>query len=422
MRALQNVLLCCAAALLACGPSIPEADGGVGGGGGGVIGGGGNKDAGTEVTWHRDVQPIIQDNCLGCHGADGIGPFPLETYEQVSSMPDAVANAVKTRRMPPWMPDPSCNSYLDERRLTQEQIDTIAAWADGGAKKGNASDAPPLPQNRPELPWVDATLDTGFDYTPATSAGTPDDYHCFVLDPANTTHKDVIGFDIVPGVRRMVHHVLLYSANKADAVIADSNTPEPGWTCFGGPGTPNPEVVGGWVPGTPVTQYPVGTGIRLEAGKVLVMQVHYNTSTGDTAADRTRVKLQYAKSPVPKPAMIFLQAEPSFAIPPNSTDYSVTNVGQALPTGVTVYGMLPHMHTLGRSIQVGIQGGECLVDIPKWDFHWQQFYMLKEPLKVSAGSRSVVTCTWDNPTNVTVRWGEGTSDEMCLNYFYLTVP
>ncbi|MGA9526354.1 MAG: hypothetical protein WBV82_33180 [Myxococcaceae bacterium] len=418
MRSFRIVLAGCAAFLFACGQGAPGSDGGVGGGPP-RFGGGGKPDAGTaDVTWHRDVQPIVQESCLGCHGADGIGPFPLETYEQVSSMRDAVAGAVKNRRMPPWTPDPDCNSYLDERRLTQAQIETLTAWASAGAPKGDPADAPPPPEGRPELPWVDATLDTGFDYTPSTAA--PDDHHCFMLDPANTSAKDVIGFDIVPGVRRMVHHVLLYAADKAEAVIKDSNTPEPGWTCFGGPGTQNAAVVGGWVPGTPVTQYPADTGIRIGPGQALVMQVHYNTRAG-TAADRTQVKLQYAKSPVPKPALISLQAEGAFSIPPNSTGYTVTH-NQTVPVGVTVYGMLPHMHTLGRRIQVGIKDGACLVDIPSWDFHWQQFYMLKEPIQVPAGSQGVVTCSWDNPTGRTVAWGEGTSDEMCLNYYYVTVP
>jgi hypothetical protein len=243
-----------------------------------------------------------------------------------------------------------------------------------------------------------------------------------VLDPALTASKDVIGFDVVPGVARMVHHILLFTADKADAQSVDDGEAGPGWTCFGGPGTQNPEVVGGWVPGTTATKYPAGTGIRIQTGKVLVMQVHYNMANGPPVPDRTQVKFQYATSPVPKPATIFPQAQQTFSIPPGAKGYSVTDVGSAIPAAVTVYGVIPHMHTLGRKIRAEIQNGPCLVDIPAWDFHWQASYLFKTPISAPFGSKPVLTCTWDNPTSNPVTWGEKTTDEMCLAYYYVTVP
>lgn len=412
----------CDSSLLAQGSGNP-------GGGGGTPGTHSNPDAGTgghldldggpAPTWYRDVLPIVQTNCQGCHVAGGIGPFALESYEEAAPLAASLANAVENRRMPPWMPDPSCNSYQDERRLTQAQIDTLSLWALAGAPEGDPADAPPPPEARAELPWVDATLDLGVDYTPDSSG--PDDYHCFVVDPNLTSEQDVIGFDIVPQVRSEVHHVLLYSATKADAQSKDDATPGAGWTCFGGPGTSNPQVVGGWVPGTPVTQYPENTGVRLKAGTVLVVQVHYNLQSGPPAPDRTQIKLQYAKTPVSKPAYILAEAQWSFAIPPNSTGYTATDTESGSPVAVTVYGVLPHMHTLGRQIRVETTSGQCLVDIPKWDFHWQQFYFFKTPVQVPAGQARKMTCTWDNPNPTTVTWGEGTSDEMCLNYVYVTL-
>jgi hypothetical protein len=66
-------------------------------------------------------------------------------------------------------------------------------------------------------------------------------------------------------------------------------------------------------------------------------------------------------------------------------------------------------------------GDTCLVDIPQWDFHWQQFFFYQQPLTVPASTSVKLTCTWDNPTDKTIVWGEGTEDEMCLSYFYLTL-
>ncbi len=383
----------------------------------------GDPDAGTAgPTWHRDVLPVVQRTCLGCHLEGGVAPFPLETFAQAKAMHLGVADAVAQRRMPPWMPDPECRTYKHQRLLTQAEIDTFVAWSAAGAPEGDPADGPGEPPAPAALPWVSDTLDPGVDYTPSTASG-PDDYHCFILDPQREQPADVIGFDIVPGVHRMVHHVLLYSAARTDAQAQDARHPGPGWKCFGGPGTANPQVVGGWVPGTPVTQYPEGTGIRVEPDAVLVMQVHYNTSTGGAEPDRTRVRLQYARQPVPKLAQILPQAHATFAIPPQSTNYEVTTTENTQHPGVTVWGVLPHMHQLGKRIRVEVaETGTCLVDIPRWDFHWQQFYMFEEPLQVAPDHGRTMTCAWDNPTSQWVRWGEGTGDEMCLNYVYVTVP
>lgn len=377
-------------------------------------------DGGSAVpTWHRDVLPLVQTHCQGCHVEGAIGPFALQTYAQGAAMHAAIANAVQSRRMPPWMPSPDCNSYTDERRLTDAEIQIFVSWSAHGGPEGDPADAPASPPPPQGLPWVDATLDPGVDYIPSVQSGS-DDYHCFIVDPALSQNQDVIGFDIVPGARRMVHHVLLYSAKRTDALNKDAQTPDtPGWTCFGGPETPQPSVVGGWVPGTPVTRYPEGTGIRLRSDQVLVMQVHYNL-TGGAEPDRTTVKLQYSKAPVAKVAQIFPQAIASFAIPPHSSGYSVEQTEEAVPVPVTIYGVLPHMHALGKSIRVEVAGGQCLVDIPKWDFHWQQFYMLKTPVQLQPGDSRQMRCGWDNPTDRTVTWGEGTADEMCLNYVYVT--
>ena len=94
-----------------------------------------------------------------------------------------------------------------------------------------------------------------------------------------------------------------------------------------------------------------------------------------------------------------------------------------IPLNVNIHGGALHMHTLGKRIRVeNTQTGQCFVNIPRWDFHWQQMYFFEQPVVVPAQATLKLTCTWDNYTDKAVTWGEGTEDEMCLNYFYTTDP
>jgi hypothetical protein len=390
---------------------------------------GGNSDAGVgdggvppgrELTWYRDVLPIVQVQCQECHAAGGVAPFALETYAEARQLHTVMASAVAGRRMPPWMPDESCVSYTGSRRLSQAQIDTLVAWSNAGAPEGNPADAPPPPTRGGGLPWVDATLNASADYTPTSNP--TDDYRCLILDPALSQTRDVIGYDILPGVRAQVHHVILYIAPRTSAQSKDASQAGPGWTCYGGPGVGSSKMLGGWVPGSGVTRFPTGTGIRLQTSEVLVMQVHYNTAERLPQPDRTVTKLQYSEQPVAKVATFVALGDGTFSIPPRAEGYSTSNTLNAA-ANATVYGVLPHMHTLGKSIRVeNTSASQCYIQIPRWDFHWQQLYFFEQPLRVTSGNTLKLTCTWDNFTDRTVTWGEGTEDEMCLNYFYVTVP
>ncbi|MDW8280698.1 MAG: hypothetical protein RMK29_03235 [Myxococcales bacterium] len=371
------------------------------------------------MTFYRDVLPILQRSCWGCHAAGGIAPFALTTYEEVRALHQPVANAVAARRMPPWMPrEQGCEPLSGARRLSQDEIDTITSWSLDGAPAGDPADAPPPPMEAPALPWVDATLDAGVDYTPDVRR--PDDYHCLVVDPRLQRDEELIGYGIIPGVRRQVHHVLVFAADRAAAQAVDASEPGPGWTCFSGTRVQGERLVAGWVPGMSSVRYPDGTGVLIAAGDVLILQIHYN-HTGRPVPDRTAIQLQLARQRVPRRAYISHLSEPTFLIPPGAQGHS-TSQTLTLPVPLRVYGVAPHMHTLGRRIQVSA-GSRCLVDIPQWNFHWQQFYFFAAGgLLLERGTVVKMTCTWDNPGTQAVRWGEGTADEMCLSYFYVTAP
>lgn len=377
--------------------------------------GGGNANA---PTWYKDVLPITQVSCAGCHVTGGIGPFSLDSYEAARPMAAAMANAVENKRMPPWPASATCGGpFVGDRSLTQAQIDTISQWAQGGALEGNKADAPPPAAAAEQLPKIDATLPMPQAYTPTLK----DDYRCFIVDPMLAGEKVVTGYDIVPGSKKVVHHVIMYIVPRAAALARDAAEAAPGWQCFGGADVDTVGTLGAWAPGGAAVQFPANTGIRIGSSHVLAMQVHYNTENG-VEADQTQVKLMFGTGTERAAYLLPLVAD-NFSIPPRATNFAHSegfpnNFGFA----INLWGFLPHMHTLGKKISItGGAADECLVDIPRWDFHWQTQYFRKTAFNVPAGGQLKLNCTWDNTTASTVRWGEGTSDEMCFAFIYATL-
>lgn len=376
-------------------------------------------DAGAAVAYYPDVQALTQQHCESCHVPGGVAPFALVTFDDAKAQHEAMAAAVQARRMPPWLPSDACQALQGSRKLTDAEVATFVDWSKQGAPQGDPAKSIAYTPPDAGLPWIDLTLTPAAAYLPVASD--QDDYHCFALDPGLTTDQYLVGLDVVPGQRALVHHVLLYAVAAADAQAADDAQSGPGWTCFGGPGTgtAQPRVLGGWVPGSSAATFPPGTGIQMKAGEVVVMQVHYNLANGGPSPDQTSARLQLARGPVARPAALVPLADLGFAIPPNAVGYS-SSFGGPSPASFTLWGALPHMHVKGRKIQVAA-GNACLVDIPAWDFRWQQLYFFQMPLQITAGTAFDLTCTWDNPTASTVTWGESTSDEMCLSYLYVTL-
>ncbi|MFP2910561.1 hypothetical protein ACLESD_37090 [Pyxidicoccus sp. 3LFB2] len=184
----------------------------------------------------------------------------------------------------------------------------------------------------------------------------------------------------------------------------------------------NQAVLGAWAPGTPATRYPEGTGVRVQPGTVVVTAGALRTWAIGPPLWRTapRSDLQFATRAgrAHPPPGVVLVASDGFSIPPGGQGYRYTF--QQIVSAGRLWGVIPHMHTLGRRILLQREA-DTLIDIPAWDFHWQQMYFYEEPVQFKSGrSRLQLSCVWDNPTQRTVRWGEGTEDEMCLAYLYVT--
>lgn len=417
--------------------------------------------SGAPPTYHRDVRPILASKCAGCHAEGGIAPLALTDADAVIPLADAIAGAVISRRMPPWPPAAGCAELRDDRSLTEPQIDTLARWAEAGAPPGDPADYVAPPEAPAGLTRVDLELPMPEPYTPTVG---PDEYRCFLMDWPYDATRFVTGLGVTPGNPSVVHHVVVFFAKPAAVATYeawDAADPGPGYSCFGGPtgddaaieGPAGYGILGGWAPGAFGRDAPAGTGVEVPPGAKIVMQLHYNIAHGAPAPDQTRVALRIDEA-VERPAYTMPWLNPAWRqggmqIPAGDPDVMV-EFEQDAATGVSMFtkGTLPadqpftlhtvglHQHLRGKSIALGLRRAsgedECLVDIPRWDFHWQSPYTLAEPRRVEPGDKLRIACRWDNSAEnqpfvggvrvppEDLAWGEGTDDEMCLGWLYVT--
>lgn len=413
----------------ALGGSAGAATGGSSNGGAAPQGGTGTGGSGA-VTWSEHVAPIAFRSCVGCHREGGIAPFSLTGYEQAHELADTMAYATSIRYMPPMPVDNSgsCNTYSNARWLTDAEIATIGAWSEAGAPEGDPSLTPPVPPPPAGLARTDVTLDPGESYTP--NAELTDDYRCFLVDPGVTTSTYLVAWDMLPGDPRIVHHAIVYApetdAEATAAEALDAAEPGLGYTCFGSAGVEATPVVL-WAPGGGVVNLPEGTGVALSPGRKLVLQIHYNLAPG-TFPDRTTVRLQTAAS-VERPGTFMPIADLSLNVPPGQELAISTRTFNIEPLASgTVYGVLPHMHTLGRTMRLDATipplgaGSTCLVNVDRWNFNWQNAWWYHTPIVATGATSFTLSCGYDTrERTMPVTWGEGTNDEMCIVYLYVTL-
>jgi hypothetical protein len=450
--------------------------------------------SGGTPSFTRDVAPIIAEKCAGCHRTGGIAPFPLETAKQISARSALIGAAVRARIMPPWPPGERSPAYVGEaaRTLTAQQRAAIVAWAAKGGKVDGPARKPVAPRG-PEVRAGERLLNLRMEaaYRPAATKGTTDDYRCFLLDPKQANDGSVTSVRIEPGRSKIVHHVILFrvgSSQVAAANALDRESAGPGWSCFGGTGLPasdspgiadslnNANWIAAWAPGWGGSRLPEGTGVSLPAGSRIVMQVHYNLLNG-AGADRSRALLtvapgsagleplqtmllpgpvelacargesgrlcnrsealfelgrKYGPSAAFVPAGLLILCRGSAANPVAS---AVSTCDRRVTTRTTIRVAAGHMHLLGSSIRIDLNPGtpraQVLLDIPRWDFHWQNAYALVRPVEAAPGDVVRVTCRHDvgkrgqagpgTPSKPRyVLWGEGTTDEMCLGLLQVT--
>ena len=375
-------------------------------------------------TYAEVVAPILMKNCANCHRDGSIAPFALLSYDDTKALAGLIKDRTTAREMPPYNPNNCghCNTFQDARWLTAEEIAIISAWADAGAPSGDLSKVPQPPAPPQGLTEANATWDMGVSYTPNDKLA--DDYRCFLVDPKLAKDAFITGYEVKPGDDRVMHHVIAYTlesdAAQAQAEALDAKDAAPGYECFGGASVAS-RFTASWAPGGGPLRFPAGTGLRVPAGRKIVMQLHYNLS-GGAFPDQTKINVSLADK-VDKEASIERISANQINIPPGQSLFEVSgdNPVPMQAGNVTLWGVAPHMHGAGKTLKVTAES-QCLIDVGNWDFHWQGFAMYENPLTVKGGDMVKITCGYDTMgrSNVTTG-GEGTQDEMCMAFFYVTL-
>jgi hypothetical protein len=418
------------------------------------------------VTFHKDIEPLLQQHCLICHSDGNIAPFPLLTYDEARVRAPTMAAQTAAHTMPPWgaRTTSECQppfSWKGDIQLSDDEIALFQSWSEAGAPEGDPADAPPPWQAKSyDLSNVSATL---MPAQPFATSGSQDQFRCFPLDLPISQLEYINGVFFKPGNSAVVHHAVLFTdPTGASSALAGSAG---SYDCFGGAGVPNPGVLGVWAPGGTPIELPSNIGMPVAPGTKLVMQIHYHPAGSNGESDQTAVELRYTTArpdyilitsgvgnyPGALPGGDGLQPDPDdrtsspeFRIPAMSTHHTETMVftmpstinGAPVPQ-IWIYGMMAHMHLAGVDEKItstkpsGAQ--TCLMQEPQWNFGWQRFYAYDAPVdqlpELQPGDKIQVRCTYDNsPSNQQLfsAWaeagvtpkdiylGEQTFDEMCL--------
>jgi hypothetical protein len=389
--------------------------------------------ADSTPTFNKDVAPIIYKNCTSCHRQGDIGPMPLITYEQTRPWAKSIREKVSTGLMPPWHSVDAHGTFSNDRRLSDADKDTLIRWATNGAPQGDAKDLPAAPKF-PEG-WEIGKPDAVFSMAKPFSVidkGTIA-YQYFPIPTNYTEDKWIQAIEVRPGVRQVVHHILVFVREPAGsqaakpafmpvaiptpAPSADGSKPrqEPG---FGGAGT----LIATTAPGTNAMTFAPGSAVRIKAGSTLLLQVHY-TANGAAAADLSSVGVIYAKQEPKQEVHNSAFVNAGLKIPAGDGNAEVDSAIQFTEDS-HITALFPHTHLRGKSWEYRLVYPDgriqVVLSVPKYDFNWQTYYIFTKPLAVPKGSRIEAYAHYDNSTNnkwnpdptIDVRWGEQTWQEM----------
>ncbi len=393
----------------------------------------------SEVTYARDIAPLIQTRCQNCHRLGQVAPFALTNYEEAKAHADMLVEVTTRRIMPPWIPGPATtHRFVGERWLSDRELSLLERWVETDCAFGERADLPPEPKFAEgwQLGQPDLVLKMQEQFT--VPAEGPDLLQNLVIPVDIPEDKLVAAVEFHPGNKRVVHHAVLFLDDKGQARKLDAATSEPGYGNFGGPGFLPSGALGGWSVGNTARRLPNDMGRYLKKESDLVVQIHYHP-TGKQETDQSELGLYFVQKPMAdslkEPARLvgsIWMANYEMEIPAGENNYR-RSTSYTLPRDVIMVGIVPHMHLLGKSMRVTArqpgQPIETLIDIPDWNYNWQDEYYYEKPIRLAAGTELVVEAAFDNssanPSNPSsppkrVTWGEETTDEMLFCFFLLT--
>ncbi|MSR62060.1 MAG: tetratricopeptide repeat protein [Planctomycetes bacterium] len=380
--------------------------------------------AGDPPTFTRDIAPIVFARCAACHHPGEAAPFALLSYGDLKKRAGQIVQVTQERFMPPWLPDSSATPFQDDRSLTSAEIEAFRLWSEAGCPEGDPAALPPAPvfASGWQLGEPDLVVTMPEAYT--VPAEGRDIYRNFVIPQPSKEGRYVRALEFRPDNRRALHHAVLFVDGSRYARGEDQRDPEPGYPAMGlgvlRP--PNGQFVS-WTPGKRAQEYERGIAWRLEDELDIVLQLHLRPS-GKPEPIQVSVGLYFSDTPPTKHPLAIRLWSREIDIPAGEKAYVVESA-YTLPVDVSVYGIYPHAHYLGKDLRgwaVLPDGREqALIHIPAWDFNWQEEYFYRAPLALPAGTVVHMHYTFDNsaenPFNPSqppkrVRHGYQSTDEM----------
>ncbi len=390
-----------------------------------------------QVTFYKDVLPMVQGHCQVCHRAGGIAPMPFQTYEQTRRFANAIQVATEKRTMPPWFAVQGIGKFSNDPSLSDEQIALLAAWATAGAPAGNVADAPA--DKKWSGRWTIAEPDLALAMTEGVKIPADGEVdYTYEIVPTNFKEaRWVQSSEILPGMPENVHHAVVYvrppgspwlrhapvgKPFTAETLATEEDRRDAMWT--------DSDILLVYAPGSTPDNWPDWMAKYVPAGADLVFQMHYTTN-GKPGTDVTQIGLRFAKEAPAQRVLTLQLTNDHFVIPPGVPDYRAEAWG-TLPNDALLLSFFPHMHLRGKRFEYNIvekDGSlEPLLRV-NYHFHWQMSYRLAEPLPLKAGTKLQAVAWFDNsrenPHNpdpeAAVRWGEQTSDEMMVGFFDVAV-
>lgn len=407
----------------------------------------------AEVTYTRDVAPILFKHCTGCHHDKDIAPMSLMSYKETRPWAAAIREAVLGKRMPPWKADPHYGKWANDFSLKPAEIQTIKAWVDGGKLEGDPKVMPAAPVYAEG--WKAGKPDLVVPIEPYTLKGKgADENLSFTVDPHFTEDKWIVSAELRPGNLKIVHHSHVFvvdpdekkgPAKKDPAVeyarwlmlhegtlswirpeapvidngcAVDDNGAMPGSVP-----TDLGSLIGSYLPGRDPDVYPEGTARLIKAGSKLRFQMHYSRATGKDEVDITSVGLRFAKEPPKTVARRFDFGNHMFRIPAGASEHPVSEC-HTFQKDMYITSLTPHMHLRGKSMRMEVTypdgRKETLLNVPAYDFNWQITYRAEKPIFIPKGTRLALYATFDNSKNnplnpdatTPIRWGSASENEM----------
>jgi hypothetical protein len=397
----------------------------------------------SNVTFNKDVLPVLQKNCQTCHRPGEVAPMSLLTYQDARPYAKAIKTAVLQKKMPPWSADPKVGHFSNERRLTDQEINLLVAWSDNGAVEGDAKDRPAAVQF--SSGWQikpDVVVEMSKDQEiPAT--GIIDNY--YVIVKGNFTEDTwLTAAEVRPSNRGVVHHMRVWVRPPDSHWLEGAPYGEPVPLNFGfgaprggprvdaAPKTQVQEILAKYNPGVDPQYFDGDHSAKLiPKGSDIVFETHY-TTIGKPATDRSKIGLVLAKA---HPERRYITAQgtgnANWVIPAGDSNFEV-HAESVLDFDAQLASFQPHMHLRGKDYMVTAiyPSGESEVLLKtRFDFNWQMWYFLAQPKLLPKGTKLQAVSHFDNSPNnplnpdpsQNVKFGVQSDNEMSLCYYGLIV-